>query len=586
MELFERFLEEYSTLRNRYSCDETGNVYKEDKTGKEVIAKRYPSLVINGCRYDEDGLIIEIMLSIEKREIECLVPVRNTMKIDLEPDEVILIIDELYKHKWIGNVDTLCTLLWKFIVNCAKSYIKNNYHIFAKCGWATIADVYEFKSVTYRDRQSNYYLQDMFGNVQYLKQRREITQLTENCNKFLDFLITDKNLIGIYAYTLHSVLWDFQYRYQLKQYYDAVDFVENKDTLFFSACIYGKDKDKTQLIANLLSNLFKEPERNWCRVLTSRQHISATSIDTKIDKLKYYSSVPIIVVAPKSNHIMKSTKVLKEIHRHRKEGKLFIYPVYLSDNAINVDEMINFSVDGIAFPFTMKDKEQISNIYYGAMELLYYFLCFLRDRLKNEKNNPTEWAEIRDSIPKSMQELRLSEENDGEWLQDNLPTFLLYVALRNFCLFLKTQGFAEQADLLRQRYQNGFIQSANGANTIAEYQEQITAISADENEYLRCMNEVIHKALKNGADWLYTGNEPRGNKETCFYLDRSKWYVHFEANVKRKKLTPISERQMIALLNERQLLKRNKNSSANGVQRKGKYYLAIFQQEFLLAVQE
>ncbi len=582
MKLLDDFLKEISTSNKQYELTDEG-LFLTTKSGYTKIAKYFPDLHITGHRLEEDEFLIDVQLTLGKKEDEIPIPVRNNMKIDLSPDDDWDILD-VYRGKGIKDEAELKKVLFKYIQFAINKYVSKNPNIYAKCGWFKVREVYEFKAVTYRDYLNPNYFQDMFGKIQYCRRGEKKIILTNNCKTFLDFVKSDKNLIGIFSYTLHSVLWDFKYEYNIKRYFYALDFVDNKDTVFFSACIHGRNPDKAQLLANILSNLFQEPTHNWERVLTNRQHISATSIDTKIDKLKFCSSVPIIVVAPKSHHIIKSTKVVKEIHNNRRNHKIAIFPVYISDTSINVDEMVNFCIDNIQIPFSTKDKEIISEIHNGAMELLYYFLCYLRDAKRNSKEDDTAWKEISNNIELSMQELGISEDTDTKWLQDNLPIFLLYTALHTFCFFLQKVGFAEDTVKLKALFQKGFIQldDVNDSNPEVENTDADVAPI----QYLLCMNKLINVSMNKKVDWMYFGNEPRGDKEKCYYLEKNKWYEPFSKVVQTAKLSPISESKMIALLNQNKLLKRQRTSTANGVKRKGKYYLAIFEKEFNHIIQQ
>ena len=357
--------------------------------------------------------------------------------------------------------------------------------------------------------------------------------------------------------------------------------MENFDSIFFSICIYGNEFVKAKAIANVLSNLFDNPKKDW-KNIPKTPHFSATSVVDRIGSLKRYSSVPVIVTS-KTNHIIKSAKVLKELYIKRRTGKLFLFPVYINDTAINVDEMLNIGIDNIKLPFALNDKEAIWKMHHGALELLYYFLLFLcKLDIQSQvelREREAVWTNIRRNVDgdkfMAMKELNLSEEEDAVWLNDNLPTFLLYVALYDFGLFLNYIGYQEQAVKLKKLYRKAFIDSPLPCDKGSNLQNFF-----DDKEYLRCMGNMIKIHLSKQADWLFEGNEPRGMKERCYYLLKSEWYEHFCKVVKSEGLSNISERNMMAILKQRHLLKRQKGSSANVVLRKGQYYLAVLANEF------
>ena len=92
-----------------------------------------------------------------------------------------------------------------------------------------------------------------------------------------------------------------------------------------------------------------------------------------------------------------------------------------------------------------------------------------------------------------------------------------------------------------------------------------------------------HRKAK--EEWLFEGNEPRGEKERCYYM-QAVWYEKFSENVKKEKMPKISQRKMIAILKKYGYLKQQKNSTANVLQRDKKPYYTILADAFTEAVNQ
>ncbi len=99
------------------------------------------------------------------------------------------------------------------------------------------------------------------------------------------------------------------------------------------------------------------------------------------------------------------------------------------------------------------------------------------------------------------------------------------------------------------------------------------------------LHQLIQKSLKQKEEWLFEGNEPRGEKERCYYM-QAVWYEKFSENVKKEKMPKISQRKMIAILKKYGFLKQQKNSTANVLQRDKKPYYTILADAFTEAVNQ
>ena len=99
------------------------------------------------------------------------------------------------------------------------------------------------------------------------------------------------------------------------------------------------------------------------------------------------------------------------------------------------------------------------------------------------------------------------------------------------------------------------------------------------------MNNLIQESLKKKEDWLFEGNEPRGEKERCYYM-QAVWYDKFRERVEKEKMPNIKRGKIVAILKLHCFLKVQKNSSANVLQRGGKSYYTILADVFTEAVNQ
>jgi len=99
-----------------------------------------------------------------------------------------------------------------------------------------------------------------------------------------------------------------------------------------------------------------------------------------------------------------------------------------------------------------------------------------------------------------------------------------------------------------------------------------------------CLNELIQESLKQKEGWLFERNEPRGEKERCYYM-QAVWYDKFCKRVEKEKMPNISMRDIVAILKQHCFLKRQKGN-ANVLQRGGKSYYTILADAFTEAVNQ
>lgn len=590
---------------------------------KRHIAKGVPHIarIRNDRIYDkyEDFILdVHITVNIVNKELErsgeVLISLRDSdiKQADISDGEIADIIPDLYRKKHIDNKAELGLLLKRYIFWALKYYMENNSHLFAKCGWFRWENGWEYEceyySVTKRGSDKLSFVPGMIGESSHFDHMKgkSIQELIGDCNgykEFFDLIKSHRNLLGIFAYTLNSILWDYIYQYSTN-YNDAwLDNLENKGLLFFSACLYGQDVRKANVIANILTNLFEEPAKSWIRI-PLKPHISATSANTRVEKLNRYKSVPIIVTTP-SNKITKASKVFKELNRYRNGRDLFVYPVYINNSPIKCDEVINFDVDMITLPFAHTDNEKATKIHRQMGKLLYCFMVYLQENAIKENKKMEE--DFHPTDIKMMADGMLIQDIDARWewfketqrpkffseiidyiqkkygfdelcVYNNIPICVLYGVLRYFCVFLSEHGI-DRIDLL-DLYEKSYFQTKHENSDGRDQGNN----KADHQKYLQCLKSFIDKSMKQKEEWIKIDCLPRGNKDQCYYLVHDVWFDKFYKYMENVGISTIKRQNMFAILKENGLLKKSNNNS-NRVLREGTYYTVIYMAAFESLIQ-
>ncbi len=575
--LFQDFLDEISTSNKVYDCS-GGNIILTLLEGEKTIAMRIPTMYCKDVAWcgDSDGINFQLCFSLEenedrKAEFEIIVDVDRSKKykIEIERKEIKDLIKDLYKGKWIKDEEELIKLFTRYIRMYIKSYLETKIYILAYCGWEKEYYQKEFFSLTKRGGLNSPYIQDMFGKDVYDMYRKEqdfsdILLKYNQCKELYDIFFSNPVLIGVFAYTIHALVWDYGCEYEKENYDLWLYNIENRDTLFFSVCLYGKDTDKAKVIANILCNVFNSPQNSWTTIST-KHHISATSLKTAMNKLRKYSSVPIIVTS-KTNHIMKSFKIVKELYRNREAMQLFVYPVYISDTPINADEIVNFNTDSVLLPFSVKDKETAGKLHEQMTVLLFSFVEYLRDKSMSTSDFRRKDDGQRDEWENLMNAQKGFEEG---WIESNLPLFLLYAALKFFCNFIK-QFQCEEGEKLLSLYRNSIVKTEQPMDSKQQIQKE-KSMAEQGMRYLLCLHKLILDSLKLKEEWLWEGTESRGEKERCYYMYEKVWYKRFTEKLEKEKMEPIGIQVIAKILKEYHILKRYKTSTANVIKRKDKY---------------
>lgn len=399
----------------------------------------------------------------------------------------------------------------------------------------------------------------------------ECRELTNNFQSIFNFVLSDKNVFIMFAYGLHSVLFDYLSEYRPFKFEN----VSNTDTALFSLCMYGDDINAIKILANILLNFFEIDANNW-KNIKRNVHISASSLSTRnYDKLSSYMSVPILIDSNKT-HLTKASSIIKKIHHLRECGKLHIFPAYINRTPIYADEIINCNLSSIN-NFDFNNKEQL-HIQYCL--LLYHFISYLSALSPSECKADYEYITL--SRFKVVDEFALS----SDWLEDNLPYYLLFITSDCFYYFLHQNNMSDMAQQIRFYAKNTFIRQDCSIESVNSAQEPSTSQQTD---ILKLFAAFLSRHCKSSTkkEWLFSGTEKRGNKEECYYLRQKDGFKKFQEYLIQKKLPPINQRNFDKMLRDHGLLKLPTSGKSNTLCRGNKeYYYVLYKDKVSLFLNE
>lgn len=381
------------------------------------------------------------------------------------------------------------------------------------------------------------------------------------------FLYSNKNILSIFAYTLHAILFHALVSYD--SYQENTLFV--KQSSIFSICIYGSDIEKSTAAANIFSNLLSfsssQPE-----MIPKTSCFSITSLHAKahINKLCLFSSIPFCITA-KNYRITRSTALLKRMHQLRLHNRLHIYPVFISTNPINADEILDFSSDSFTLPANSADYK------IKLDRLLYDYILFLKDILNN-----TEPVEDKLDLSHQLNRFYFRSgilDNDTllhekESLTQRYNRFLYY-ALASFCSFLKKSDISSDVIYGLSYYAEKYLLSQESTEESA-----VSEIPTD-----RIILKSLHTWLKQEASVdsgiARIAFEKRDSREQCYYLESKSWYASYSKYSKQNKLAVYPKKRIMNALKETSLLNMRNESGSLGKYRtfdgkKAYYYILPF----------
>lgn len=460
----------------------------------------------------------------------------------------------------------------EYFTSCIQNEILYNPALTMKCGWFHNENEWVFKAVNYRNDNTSAPSEKihhplietcMFNGLlksDFMKKCTLDTYLAQP-NKYeelFSLLISDGNALLIFSYCIHAILWNYSRGYHKFRCED----MPNTDNVLFSLCIYGKNIPLAKTVANLLVNVFDIHRDSWSQIKRTF-HISSTSLNkNKFYALEAYRSVPIIVTS-KSNHFYKSSSILKEIQDKREHEIFHIFPVYISQSPVEVDEMINCCTDEISLD--IKNKELLYALHRDMCFLLYSYIRYLTlIQDQNKHLDRTDYAFIADRIPTEYEHMK----SQGDFADTHMPEFLLFTSLQCFCYYLSLTPLKKYARQLYSTYVETVMQSDK---------RPAQSDSAADTDYIQSLVSFLNSKIKqpSNTSWLFEGKEARDDKEDCYYLSAARGYKYFSAFIKKQNLPYISKTRFLKLLENNGILKLPKTGSSKSFKRREGYFYVL-----------
>lgn len=418
----------------------------------------------------------------------------------------------------------------------------------------------------------NHYL----NNREFHSSLNECCEQTNNFQPFFDFIFSDKNIFTVFAYGLHSVLFDYLSEYRPFKFEN----VSNTDTALFSLCMYGDNVSAIKIIANILLNFFEIDANNW-KTIKRDVHISASSLSTKnFDRQRSYMSVPILITS-KKNNLTKASSIIKKINNMRERGTLHAFPVYINRSPILADEILNCNLNFVNCD-NLGGNESLSLLHLQFLLLVYYFILFLIEISNSMDQNEKHYNFIHASLYNTAKLYALS----NEWLEENLPSYLLFNTMNCFCYFLLYEKKEELVKPILTYAVKAFLLNGNSSEATSS---SLTAYKGQQADFLKHFALFLLHQSKSAAnsDWLFSGTEKRGNKEECYYLRQKDGFKKFQEYLNKKKLPSINQRNFDKMLRDHGLLKLPASGKSNTLCRGNKeYYYVLYKDKVSLFLNE
>lgn len=372
--------------------------------------------------------------------------------------------------------------------------------------------------------------------------KRKLDWQESDFQEVFDWLLGDYNLLGIFVYTLHALL--FYYSGGMKNKMESEE--------VFSICIHGRDMDKVKIIANLLSNLF-EYSNDKMHILKRGNYLSCSSLDKQKALFYRIESVPLIV-SNKVGRLTRSSSIITTLRNQRLKGKIAYFPVFLSQNAINADEVLDFCVDGIPVRSDYGDWKAKINY------LLIQFIIYLEDVERNCNTFPNSQRNI-------LEDLYITEESRLASQKDYMSceTFskrLLFVACHVFARFLEEEmQYSHIACRFHSTTRELFWRDATSKQTLASAAKEINIKS-----FAAFINDTLQKQEQE-REFLCVRQIEKSSGEWCIYIDNKEYYPHYKNFCQINSKDCFESEVILKCLKEKNILKQRSNHGQNCMQR-------------------
>lgn len=377
------------------------------------------------------------------------------------------------------------------------------------------------------------------------------------------WLLDDCNLLSIFVYTLHALLF----------YYSGGMKTEMESEEAFAICIHGRDMDKVKTIANLLSNLF-EYSNDKMHILKRGSYLSCSSIDKQKALFSRIESVPLIV-SNKAGRLTRSSSIITTLRNQRLKGEIAYFPVFLSQNAIKADEVLDFCVDGIPMRSNYRDWKAKINY------LLIRLIIYLADVEENYDKRLNAQRNILDDLY-ITEKTRLEKDKD----------YLTFGAYSKRLLFVACDIFAQ---FLEDEMQYSYISSRFLSMTRelfwADVMSKQTFTNATKDVDVKSFAAFIYATLEKeeqAREFLCVRKNEKNGGECCIYIDDKEYYPHYKNYCQVNHKDCFESEAIIKCLKEKNILKQRSNGGQNCMQRvvnfqgkSDKVYVLVIKEEAL-----
>lgn len=360
--------------------------------------------------------------------------------------------------------------------------------------------------------------------------------------EIFDWLLRDYNLLGIFVYTLHALL--FYYSGGMKNAMESEE--------VFAICIHGRDMEKVKIIANLLSNLF-EYSNDKMNLLKRGSYFSCSSLEKQKAVFYRIESVPLIV-CNKSGKLTRSSSIITTMRNQRLKGRIAYFPVFLSQNAINADEILDFSVDGISVGSDYGEWKAKINY------LLIQFVIFLKNAEDDFEKTLNAQRNILDDLY-ITEEKRLKSEKDYMSCEAYSKQ-LLFVACGVFTKFLEEQ--MQYSSIARHFHAITSEFFWNGAVSEKTFE------NAAKEDCIKPFATFINNILQRGEqerEFCCVRQIDKNSGESFIYIDYNEFDTHYKGYCKANHIDYFDIKVISKRLKEKKILKLRSNGAQYYIQR-------------------
>lgn len=561
---FEEYLNHYKITKadEEYECDK-GNVFfytNKYKSGAVLSRAYFDVLDAWVDKADDNGKLLTVTAKVKWKGIKKKDSTKNYSIIlyrgnKIEWDDIKKDLENFGEPQ--EKFYRLCSdYLKRICTDCWQQYKEQPY-----IGWVggdedsckTFLGVNE-----YGDALNDRYPCLFNGDVERYKRKQDWQEC--DFQEVFDWLLGDYNLLGIFVYTLHALL--FYYSGGVKNAMESEE--------VFAICIHGRDMEKVKIIANLLSNLF-EYSNDKMNLLNRGSYFSCSSLEKQKAVFYRIESVPLIV-CNKSGKLTRSTSIITTMRNQRLKGRIAYFPVFLSQNAINADEILNFCVDDISARSDYGDWKAKVNY------LLIQFIIYLKDvednpdkRLNAPRNILDDWYITKEKELASEKAYMSCEAYSKR---------LLFVACGIFAKFLEEQmKYVNIASRFHAVTGGFFWKNAASEKTFVNATKEISIKS-----FAAFINATLQKEEQE-RELLCVRQIDKKSSESFIYIDYDECGTHYIDYCKANHIDYFDIKAIAKRLKEKNILKLRTNKAQYAIQ-KSIEFQGIKEKKSVLAIEE